>query len=181
TIALFWADNPVATGTPGFHWISVVNLMVARHGLSAERAVEAYALTSLAIADAFIGCWREKYRSNVVRPVTYVQRVFDKNFQTLIPSPPFPEYTSGHSVQSAAAVEILIALLGDTVAFIDSTQTDIGQPPRAFASLRAALDEVAISRVYAGVHYFPAVVFGVQQGQCIGRTVLRRLSTRKRS
>lgn len=179
TIALFWADNPIATGTPGFHWISVVNLMVGRRQLDAERAVELYTLTSLAIADAFIGCWREKYRSNVVRPVAYVQRVFDQHFQTVIPTPPFPEYTSGHSVQSAAAVEVLTALLGDTVAFIDSTQVDIGQPPRHFASFRAALDEVAMSRVYAGVHYFPAVLLGVEQGKCIGRTVLRTLNTRK--
>jgi len=180
-IALFWADNPVATGTPGFHWISVVNLMIARKHLTAEQAVETYTLTSLAIADAFIGCWREKYHSNVVRPVTFVQRVFDKNFQTVIPTPPFPEFTSGHSVQSAAAVEILTALLGDTVSYIDSTQVDIGQPPRPFASLHAALTEVAISRVYAGVHYFPAVTLGLRQGQCIGRTVRHKLVTRKRA
>ena len=89
--ALFWADNPIATGTPGYHWISVVNLMIARKQLTADDAVALYALTSLAIADAFIGTWREKYQSNVVRPVTYVQRVFNPNFQTVIPTPPFPE------------------------------------------------------------------------------------------
>ncbi len=177
-IALFWADNPVATGTPGFHWISVVNQMVARRGLSADAAAELYALTSIAIADAFIGCWREKYRSNVVRPVTYVQRVFDPKFQTVIPTPPFPEYTSGHSVQSGAAVDVLIALLGDTIAFTDSSQVDIGQPPRPFASFSAARTEVAMSRVYAGVHYFPAVQDGLVQGQCIGRRV-RALKTRR--
>ena len=179
--ALFWADNPVATGTPGFHWISVVNLMVTRRQLSAESAVALYALTSLAIADAFIGCWREKYRSNVVRPVAYVQRVFNKDFQTVIPTPPFPEYTSGHSVQSGAAVEVLIAQLGDTIPYIDSTQVDIGQPPRAFASFSAARSEVAMSRVYAGVHYFPAVFDGLTQGRCIGRKVLTALRTRRRS
>ena len=178
-IALFWADNPVATGTPGFHWISILNQLITRRNLTADRAVEAYALTAIAIADAFIGCWQEKYRSNVVRPVTYVQRVFDKSWQTVIPTPPFPEYTSGHSVQSAAAVEVLVALLGDTTAFIDSTQVDIGQPARPYPSLRAALDEVAVSRVYAGVHYVPAVTLGLTQGRCVGRTVLRRLSTRR--
>lgn len=177
-IALFWADNPVATGTPGFHWISVVNLMVARRKLSADAAVELYALTSLAIADAFIGCWREKYRSNVVRPVTWVRRVLDSTFQTVIPTPPFPEYPSGHSVQSGAAVHVLISLLGDSIAYIDSTQVDIGQPPRRFESFSAARTEVAISRVYAGVHYFPAVVDGLSQGECIGRAV-RRLQTRR--
>ena len=178
-VALFWADNPVATGTPGFHWISVVNQMVARRGLSADAAVELYALTSLAIADAFIGCWREKYRSNVVRPVTYVRRTIDPAVQTVIPTPPFPEYPSGHSVQSGAAVHVLIALLGDTIAYADSTQVDIGQPARTFASFSAARTEVAMSRVYAGVHYLPAVVDGLTQGECIGARV-RALETRRR-
>jgi PAP2 superfamily len=176
--ALFWADNPVATGTPGFHWISVVNQMVSRRQLTADQAVELYALTSIGIADAFISCWREKYRSNVVRPETWVRRVLDPRFVTVIPTPPFPEYTSGHSVQSGAAVEVIVAALGDTIPFIDSTQVDIGQPPRRFASFSAALEEVAISRVYAGVHYFPAVTEGLAQGRCIGRKV-RSLVTRR--
>ena len=171
-IALFWADNPVATGTPGFHWISVVNQMIERRGLTAPEAAELYALTSLAIADAFIGCWQEKYRSMVVRPVAYVQRLFDSAYRTVIPTPPFPEYTSGHSVQSAAAVDVLIATLGDTIAFDDSSQVDVGQPARRFASFTAARDEVAWSRVFAGVHYLPAVLDGVVQGQCIGKRVL---------
>jgi hypothetical protein len=179
-IALFWADNPVATGTPGFHWISVVNQMVSRRALSADAAVELYTLTSLAIADAFIGCWREKYRSNVVRPVAYVRRTIDPSYQTVIPTPPFPEYPSGHSVQSGAAVHVLIALLGDTVAYADSTQMDIGQPARRFANFSAARTEVAMSRVYAGVHYMPAVVDGLTQGECIGRRV-QALKTRRGS
>ncbi len=179
-IALFWADNPIATGTPGFHWISVVNQMIGRRGLSAPAAAELYALTSIAIADAFIGCWKEKFRSMVVRPVAYVQRVFDPDYRTVIPTPPFPEYTSGHSVQSAAAVEVLIAALGDTIAFDDSSQVDVGQPARRFANFTAARDEVAWSRVYAGVHYIPGVVDGVTQGQCIGRRVMA-LRTRRGS
>jgi len=170
-VALFWADNPVATGTPGFHWISVVNQMITRRTLTAPEAAELYALTSLAIADAFIGCWKEKYRSLVVRPVAWVQRVLDPDYRTVIPTPPFPEYPSGHSVQSAAAVRVLIAQLGDTLAFVDSSQVDVGQPPRPFASFTAARDEVAWSRVYAGVHYLPAVIDGVTQGNCIGERV----------
>ncbi|HEY7567998.1 MAG TPA: vanadium-dependent haloperoxidase [Gemmatimonadaceae bacterium] len=177
-IALFWADNPIATGTPGFHWISVVNQMIDRRDLTAAEATELYALTSIAIADAFIGCWKEKYRSFVVRPVSYLDRTLDKNFNSIIPTPPFPEYTSGHSVQSAAAVRVLIALLGDSISFADSTQVDIGQPPRQFANFTAALKEVAISRVYAGVHYMPAVVNGMTQGECIGERVLQRLRAR---
>jgi hypothetical protein len=177
--ALFWADNPVATGTPGFHWISIASQMVSSRSLSAEAAVELYALTSVAIADAFIGCWKEKFRSNVVRPVTWVRRAIDATFQTVIPTPPFPEYPSGHSVQSSAAASVLIALIGDSVAFVDSTQVDIGQPPRRFASFSAASKQASISRVYAGVHYFPAIEQGAAQGMCIGRRVLA-LNTRRR-
>jgi hypothetical protein len=114
----------------------------------------------------------------VVRPVAYVQRVFDPEYRTVIPTPPFPEYTSGHSVQSAAAVEVLIKALGDTIAFDDSSQVDVGQPARRFESFTAARDEVAWSRVYAGVHYLPGVVDGVTQGQCIGRRV-NQLRTRR--
>lgn len=176
-VALFWADNPVATGTPGFHWVSVANQMVSRRNQRADQAVELYALMTMSIADAFIGCWKEKFRSNVVRPVTYVQRVFDANFRTAFPTPPFPEYTSGHSVQSAAAVAVLERLVGDTISFIDSTQVDVGQAPRPFASFRAARDEVAVSRLYGGVHYLPAIFDGVTQGTCIGARILQ-LQTR---
>jgi hypothetical protein len=179
--ALFWADNPVATGTPAFHWISVVSQMVARRRLSADEAVELYALTSLSIADAFIGCWREKYRSYVVRPVTYVQRVWDAKYVTVFATPPFPEYSSGHSVISGAAVQVLRKMLGDTIAFDDSTQVDIGQKPRRYPSFTAALHEVAISRVYGGIHYMRAVLDGMTQGECIGDHVLERLRTRKAS
>lgn len=170
--ALFWNDNPVATGTPGFHWISVVNQMIPRRQLSAPEAAELYALTSLAIADAFIGCWKEKYRSNVVRPVVYVQRVFDASYRTVISTPPFPEYTSGHSVQSAAAIEVLIGILGDTIAYVDSSQVDVGQEARAFDSFSHARRDIAWSRVWGGVHYLPAVIDGVAQGECIGRRVM---------
>jgi membrane-associated phospholipid phosphatase len=178
-IALFWADNPVATGTPAFHWISVVNQMISRRRLTADEAAELYALTSLAIADAFIACWKEKYRSLVVRPVAYIQRVIDPKFTTLVATPPFPEYPSGHSTQSAAAAAVLVALLGDTISFVDSTQVDIGFAPRRFQSFTEARNEVAISRVYGGIHYMPAVVDGIVQGECVGRRTLSRLETRR--
>jgi hypothetical protein len=178
-IALFWADNPVATGTPAFHWISVVNQMIGRERLSADHAAELYAMTSIAISDAFVGCWKEKYRSMVVRPVAYIQRVFDPKFATLFATPPFPEYPSGHSTLSAAAVHVLVRLVGDTIPFVDSTQVDIGFAPRPFRSFTEARNEVAISRVYGGIHYMRAVVNGLAQGECIGGRVVERLKTRK--
>jgi hypothetical protein len=67
---------------------------------------------------------------------------------------------------------VLIGLLGDTLMYVDSSQVDVGQPARPFASFSAAREEVAWSRVYAGVHYLPAVLDGLTQGRCIGGQVL---------
>ena len=178
-IALFWSDNPVATGTPAFHWTSVINQMITRRGLDAEQSAQLYALASIAMHDAFIGCWKTKYDVMGIRPVTYVRAHLDSAWQPLFATPPFPEYPSGHSTISAAAARVLIGTLGDTIPFVDSTQVDIGRPARTFRSFSHARDEVAVSRVYGGIHFVPAVVDGVVQGECVGRRVLSRIRTRK--
>ena len=67
---------------------------------------------TIAVSDAFIACWRTKFRYNLLRPVTYIQRVIDPAWMPLLTTPPFPEYTSGHSVQSMAAAEVLTDLFG---------------------------------------------------------------------
>ena len=138
-----------------------------------------FALTAIGQADAFIACWDAKYRYNLVRPVTYIGRHIDSTWRPLIITPPFPEYPSGHSVQSGAAAEILTHLFGDSVAFTDSTQTPLGRAPRRFASFRKAADEVAISRMYAGVHFRSAVYNGLTQGQCVARRVITGVKTRR--
>jgi len=179
--ALFWADNPILTGTPAFHWFSVLSQVIPARHLDAERAAELVALTSISIADVFITAWREKYTSMVVRPVTYIRRVWDPKFQTVVPTPPFPEYPSGHSTQSGAATYVITRFLGDTMTFVDSTQADIGQPPRTYHSFAAARDEVAISRLYGGIHYMPAIREGVTHGECVAKLILERVRTRSGS
>ncbi len=179
-IAYFWADDPGATGTPVGHWLGVVSSVVPQRKLDADQTAEAFALASIAMADGFISCWHWKYRYNLVRPITYVQKFMDKNWQTLLYTPPFPEYTSGHSVQSASAAEVLTKLLGE-VAFEDRTHINLGHPPRHFASFRAASEEAAVSRIYGGIHYPMAIVNGVAQGRCIGKQVLARVKTRRES
>jgi hypothetical protein len=133
---------------------------------------------TVAQADAFIGCWHTKYQWNVLRPITYIRRRIYPAWEPFIVTPPFPEYTSGHSIQSAAAATVLTGLLG-AVAFDDSTNLAIGHPVRRFESFTAASDEAAISRLYGGIHYPMAITNGQEQGRCIGRHVLERLRTRR--
>jgi hypothetical protein len=178
-IAYFWADNPGESGTPSGHWLGIMSQLAVTRGLTPERAAEMYALAAIGMADAFIASWRLKYRVNLLRPVTYIQRFIDPKWHPLLLTPPFPEFTSGHSIQSAATAEILTALLGDSTAFDDGTHIPLGHPPRHLASFRAAAAEVGISRIYAGIHYPMSNWLAQEQGRCVGKTVLQRIHTRR--
>ena len=109
----------------------------------------------------------------LLRPVTYVQAVIDSQWvPTLMDTPPFPDYPSGHSVQSSAAAAVLGAAFGERFAFTDNTHNDRGWGPRRFDSFQAAADEAALSRLYAGIHFRSGVVGGQVQGRCVAQRVL---------
>jgi hypothetical protein len=94
--------------------------------------------------------------------------VIDKKWQPILNTPPFPEYPSGHSTQSAAAAAVLDAVFGADHAFVDGTHLDDGIPERAFANFQAAAQEAALSRLYGGIHFRAAIERGLEQGACIG-------------
>jgi hypothetical protein len=174
-IANFWADNPRQTGTPPAHSLAIALQIL--DGADLAQAVETYALLGVAVGDAFISCWSSKYGYNLVRPETYIQRHIDPTWRPLIGTPPFPEYTSGHSVQSGAANAVLVALFGDDP-FVDSTHAERGLTPRPFDSLTAAFEEAAVSRLYGGIHYPIGIDEGVPQGRCVGQTVVDQVQPR---
>jgi hypothetical protein len=135
----------------------------------------AYVHTALALADGFISCWDEKFRSNVVRPESYINAYIDEAWTPVLQTPPFPEYTSGHSVISTAAAEVLTTHFGDGFAFTDSAEAAYGLGVREFKSFREAASEAALSRIYGGIHYRRAVEEGVKQGRAVGQHVSRRV------
>lgn len=174
-IALFWADDPVVTSTPPGHWISILNQVLTEREYPLEAAAEAYARLGIVLADAFIACWDAKYKYNLIRPVSYIQEVIDPDWNNPevtdpVLTPPFPEYPSGHSVQSGAAATVLTELFGD-LAFTDHTHDALGKAPRSFSSFWEAAEEAAISRLYGGIHFRAAIEKGITHGQCIGEKV----------
>jgi len=170
-IAHFWSDDPGRTPTPPGHSIALLNQILGATGYRLDTAAEAYARMGIAVADSFIACWHIKYIYNLLRPVTYIQAHIDANWQPMIATPSFPEYPSGHSVQSAAASEVLTALFGERFAFVDLSHAKRGYPPRAFASFTAFAEEAANSRLYGGIHFRSAIEQGLTQGSCIGQRV----------
>jgi len=172
-IARFWADDPGTTSTPPGHSVSILSGMLRERVSSLAEAAEAYARLGIAVADSFIACWRVKYEHNLLRPITYIRDVIDPAWGEPLPviTPPFPEYTSGHSVQTAAAAAVLGAQFGE-VAFVDHTHDARGLPPRSLASFGDAAAEAAISRLYGGIHFRAAIDRGLVQGRLIGERVV---------
>jgi hypothetical protein len=171
--ALYWADDAGKTPTPGGHWAYIANDLLKARKADLGTAAETFARLNIAMSDAFVAAWYTKYQLNVLRPVTYVQLNIDSNWvPTLMPTPPFPDYPSGHSVQSSAAQSVLSQVFGATTEFVDNTHNDRGWGPRTFKSFKAAADEAAISRLYAGIHYRFASDGGKPQGQCVANKVL---------
>jgi hypothetical protein len=188
-IALFWDCNPFhltvqghvnfATKklSPGGHWMSIAGIVAAGSQANFSTTVKAYFYTAVAIFDAFISCWDEKYRSNVIRPESYINAYIDQGWRPLLQTPPFPEYTSGHSVISASAAVVLTGLFGDERSFTDVTEMPYGLPSRQFSSFWHAAREAGMSRFYGGIHYRKAIENGLVQGEKVGRRVLERLNT----
>ncbi len=178
-LALFWRDNPDgSTGLPAGHWLAIAATVIADQGLMLDRAAEVMALTAISVADGFTSCWTEKYETNLLRPVTYVQRIIDPSWNTFVNSPAFPEYTSGHSVGSSAAAETLTFLLGDNVGFLDTIGRQNGYPDQTYRSFREAAQEAALSRLWGSIHYPMGIEEGLVQGRHVANLVTARVRTR---
>lgn len=173
-IAEYWSDDPGVPGTPPGHSISIANQLIKKDGLKLHKAAEIYCKLGMGVSDAFVSCWKCKFDHNLLRPITYINNIIDPTWTTLLSTPPFPEYTSGHSVQSGATAEILGHEFGYKRPFTDYThanRTDIDGSPRSFSSFDAFAAEAAISRLYGGIHYRDAIDKGVVQGKIVGQSI----------
>lgn len=139
------------------------------------KTAQTYAVLSIGLFDAFISCWDEKYRSNLIRPESVINDQIDKNWIPLIQTPPFPEHTSGHSVASSASAVILTHIFGENYSFDDDTEIEFGLPVRSFTSFDHAAQEASISRLYGGIHYRRAIDQGVLQGAKVGKNVISKV------
>ena len=190
-IASFWDCNPFVMNvrghvmfatkkiSPGGHWMNITRVVCSQAKVDIFKTSEAYAHVSISLIEGFISCWDEKYRSRLIRPESYINQYIDENWISLLQTPPFPEYTSGHSVISTSAAVTLTKLFGDNFEFTDSTEVEYGMTARKFTSFLQASEEAAVSRVYGGIHYFPACEAGKIQGKAIGNFISGKLRTRK--
>lgn len=185
-IAMFWDCNPnitVSNGhmsyfvhkvSPGGHWLRIGGKAAIDNHFDVYKTSQLYFFMTLGLYEGFLSCWTTKYKYNSVRPETYINRLIDAKWKPLIETPPFPEYTSGHSVISAVSANILTHLIPQPYTFVDSSEMQFGIAPRSFKSFIAAAQEASISRFYGGIHYMPALDNGAKQGEKIAAFIIDR-------
>jgi hypothetical protein len=187
SIIKFWDDNPNVSShfghatffqqkmTPGGHWMAIAAKAIKDKNSTQVDAAYTFALTSISLFDGFIACWQAKYMYSSIRPLTYIHKYIDSNWEPYLQTPPFPEYPSGHSTISAAAATVLTGLYGESYAFTDSSEVPFGLPVRSFTSFYHASDEAAVSRLYGGIHFRHGNEAGRVLGRKIGDAVLRKI------
>ncbi len=170
-IARFWSDDPMLSPTPPGHWFFIALNIVSKQNSSLEDNVDLLARLGMAVSDAFVACWKSKYEYDLLRPVTYIKKVIDKDWEPHLITPPFPEYPSGHSTQSGAAAVVMTQFFGENFAFEDNTHVREKFKGRPFNNFWDAANEAGISRLYGGIHFRAAVERGLDQGRCVGAAV----------
>jgi hypothetical protein len=190
-IADCWDDNPFRMNVSGHvmyatkkfsppgHWLNIVGIAAHHAKADFSQTVAAYALTSIAFFDAFIRAWEEKFKSNLVRPETVINKYLDPYWRPYIQTPPFPSYVSGHATNSAAAAETMTYCFGDQLSFMDTSLVEFGIPARKIESFRKAAEEAAMSRLYGGIHYRFDNEEGLKVGKQVGQLVVSRLRIKK--
>jgi hypothetical protein len=190
-MADFWDDNPFKLNVSGHlmfatkkfsppgHWMSIVGIAAKKANADFATTVYAYTKTSVALFDAFIQSWNAKYTYNTMRPETAINKYLDPNWQPYLQTPPFPEFTCGHSTCSSAAAEALTSVFGDNFAYTDTTELEFGIKSRSFKSFRAAAEENNWARFYGGIHFHPTCIVSTEYGKKVGDLVVNQLKMKK--
>lgn len=174
-IANFWADG-AATVTPPGHWNVIAQDVAQSRGLDTVQNARLFALLNIALADAAITAWDAKYLYNFWRPITAIRQgsagtPADPGWTSLLVTPAFPSYISGHSTFSAAAATVLAAYFGTDQVPFSSTSDALPGVTRTFSGFSQAAAEAGQSRIYGGIHYQFDNQAGLRSGQQIGQYV----------
>lgn len=150
-IANWWSDG-LGTYTPPGHWNRRTKEYVIKYKMNPLRTARTFAYLNMAIMDAGIACWDTKYYYHYPRPIQAIP-----GFKTILGTPNFPAYTSGHSTFSGAAAEVLAYIF-----------------PAEAEGVRAWAIEAAESRIYGGIHYRFDSEVGLTQGRAVAAYTITR-------
>lgn len=181
-IAEYWNDAAGYSGTPAGHLFTIAQQIAQQNHLATDSALELYVKLGIALNEATITCWKLKYTYNLLRPISYIHRMIDPQFNTFIDSPPFPEFPSGHSFQSGAGSEIFKEIIGADFSFTDSTNATkrgVDNALRSYSNFDEMAEEISLSRLYGGIHFRYTLSQSLRFGRKIGVYVSEQVKCRK--
>lgn len=178
-IALWWNDDPGETFTPPGHSYYLALQVLKKENPALIKCAETLARVGIAVADAFINCWKWKYHYFSERPSSFIIKNIDERWVSFWPDPPFPSFPSAHATQSAATAIVLIDLYGEKFALTDSAHAarprdelrQVGYKARTFDSFWQVAQETANSRLFGGIHMPQDNDVGLAEGIKIGQNV----------
>ncbi len=191
-IASFWDDNPfkihvvghvryaTKSFSPSGHWLNIIGIAAKHNNDNFNITAALFAQGAIALFDAFISCWQQKYYANYVRPETMIAKHLSTEWNPFIQTPPFPSYVSGHATISAAIAEVMTKHFGEKFSFIDTSLLEFGIANRQIVSFRMAAEEAAMSRLYGGIHYRFDNDEGNTMGKKIGLFIAQKLQLEKK-
>ena len=197
-MAEYWADGP-NTETPPGHWSLFAQFVSARDRHTLNQDIGLFFALGNALLDASIAVWDAKVAYDFVRPVSAIRFVYagqqieawggpgqgtriisGERFQSYIATPPFAEYTSGHSAFSAAAAAVLTAFTGSQRFGFSQTfpagrsTVEPGITPASEVTLQwrtfgDAAIEAGLSRRYGGIHFESGDLASRRLGNRVGQ------------
>jgi hypothetical protein len=177
-IAAWWADDPTQTSSPPGHSYNLATISIESSLSDMFAASEIYARVGMAVADAFIACWKCKYVYHAERPFNYIRQHIDQSYAQFWPEPPFPAFSSGHATQSAAAAIVMEGVFGTQFQVVDDTYQHRAQDfagiryrKRSYETIWETAEECANSRFYGGIHTPQDNEQGQKQGILIGQNI----------
>ncbi len=172
TIANYYAIPGYGTG----HYLNIVKQVLEKANPTLDISALILAQAGMAVQDAGVGCIQVKYANDVVRPQTYIRKIFgDAGWAPPIGQPNHPDYPSGHSTLAGATAEILTHHFGDNFSFTDKSSVDFTGTQyfdaRVHSSFTEMANEIGDSRVYGQIHYPKSC----EDGQALGRKVAQNI------
>lgn len=176
--AKYWDDSPGVSGTPVGHLFSIALSVAQEQKRTLFDELQLHVLLGVAVNDAVIESWRLKYEFSTIRPISYIQQYIDPKFNTAIPTPPFPEFPSGHSFQAGAGAEIFSFIFSEALSITDKTnaeRTDIQGAARFYQNVNLMAQEMSMSRFYGGIHYDYTLKESLIYGRKIGLNTVQQI------
>src|SRR5213593_2838735 len=173
-IAKFWEAT-----APAVYW-PVARSVAAMPGRDVTANARLLAVAAMAMDDALIAVFDAKYTYNLWRPITAIRNAEgdarDPSWTPFIDTPMHPEYPCAHCIVSGALGAVLAAEIGaGPTPMLSSASPAAAGAVRTWTRVDDFVQEVAVARIYDGVHYRNSTEVGTAMGKKIGELAARRL------